>query len=320
MTDRDDLMHEASSLYYLQDATMETIARQLGMSRSGVSRLLKAARERGIVRIHVAQPDAGGAMARTLTREYGVRAHVVPVRTSITEDVRLDHVARYAAQLLVEWFGPGMTLGIAWGTTVAAMTRYLPHAPRRDSTVVQLNGAANNLASGLAYGTDLVSQFASAFDAVPTYFPVPAFFDYAQTRQLMWRERSVRHVLEIQSRAEIALFGVGALVAPVPSHVYTSGYLDTADRQALETDGVVGDVCTVFLRENGSWEDVAINARATGPTPRQLQGIARRVCVVSGEAKVAPLRAALLAGAVTDLVIDEASAQTLIRSGLNPLR
>ena len=184
-----------------------------------------------------------------------------------------------------------------------------------DAVVVQLNGAANTQSSGLAYGTDLVTQFARAFDAAPQHFPVPAFFDYAATRELMWRERSVRHVLAVQARADLALFGVGALVAPVPSHVYTSGYLEQSDQEALAADGVVGDVCTVFLRGNGSWEDIAINQRATGPNPRQLQAIHRRVCVVSGEAKVAPLLAALRAGAVTDLVIDDSTAAALVRAG-----
>ncbi|TNU73150.1 transcriptional regulator [Miniimonas arenae] len=314
MDGREELMHEAATLYYLQDVTMDTVARQLGMSRSGVSRLLKSARESGIVRIQVRAPRAGGAVARRIEAAYGVRAHVVPVRSPLTEDVRLDHVARYAAQLVQEWFADGMTLGLAWGTTVAAVAAHLVPTSLKEAVVVQLNGAANTQSSGLAYGTDLVSQFAEAFDAIPEHFPVPAFFDFAETRALMWRERSVRHVLGVQARADLVLFGVGALVAPVPSHVYTSGYLEPADRDALAADGVVGDVCTVFLREDGSWEDVAINARATGPDPRQLQRIHRRVCVVAGEAKVVPLRAALLAGAVTDLVIDEPTAVRLVRT------
>jgi DNA-binding transcriptional regulator LsrR (DeoR family) len=94
--------------------------------------------------------------------------------------------------------------------------------------------------------------------------------------------------------------------------VYSAGYLDDADIEVLHGEGVVGDVCTVFLRANGSWQDVALNARATGPDPHQLEHVPRRLCVVAGDNKVAPLLAALRAGVVTDLVVDEITAGLLM--------
>ncbi|ACQ81531.1 transcriptional regulator, DeoR family [Beutenbergia cavernae DSM 12333] len=319
MDARDELMHEVASMYYLQDQTMEGIARRLGVSRSTVSRLIKSARAQGLVRISLRSPSSGTGTAARLRRTFGVRAHVVPIRASASQAARLDEVARVSARLLAEWFASGMTLGVAWGTTVAAVSRQLVPTPIHDATVVQLNGAANTHSSGLAYANDLVSSIARAFDATIHHFPVPAFFDYAATKEMMWRERSVRHVLQVQAQADVALFGVGALAGTVPSHVYSSGYLDDADRRALAGDRVVGDVCTVFLREDGSWEDIAINARATGPTPRELRRIPRRVCVVAGDSKVVPLLAALRAGAATDLVVDESTARALLRRSALPL-
>ena len=44
---------------------------------------------------------------------------------------------------------------------------------------------------------DFDKTIAEAFDAIPEHFPVPAFFDFAETRALMWRERSVRHHREL---------------------------------------------------------------------------------------------------------------------------
>ena len=122
----------------------------------------------------------------------------------------------------------------------------------------------------------------------------------------------MRRVLDMQERADIAVFSVGAVAGAVPSHVYSAGYLDDADIELLHDEGVVGDVCTVFLRANGSWRDVALNKRATGPDPAQLEHVPRRLCVVAGDNKVAPLLAALHAGVVTDLVVDEITAALLL--------
>ena len=63
-----------------------------------------------------------------------------------------------------------------------------------------------------------------------------------------------------------------------------------------------------------------LNERATGPTPVELQRIPRRVCVVAGDNKVAPLLAALRAGVVTDLVVDEITATGLLEAAEPPHR
>ncbi|WP_250445041.1 sugar-binding transcriptional regulator [Actinotalea sp. C106] len=310
--EREDVLR-AASMYYLQDMTMDVIARHLGTSRSTVSRLIKRARETGLVEITIrpARTLAPG-LSRTIAREHAIEAYVVPVPDSATELQRLEQVALTTAKLIGSWFDSEMVLALAWGTTLAAIGRNLTPKATRGSSVVQLNGAANTRTSGVEYASDLISGFGSAFDAAVHHFPVPAFFDYPETKASMWRERSIRRVLDVQRRADIALFSVGAVSGGVPSHVYSAGYLDAEDVTLLHDEGVVGDVCTVFLRADGSYADVALNARATGPTPTELRRIPRRVCAVAGDNKVAPLRAALAAGAVTDLVIDEVTAAALV--------
>ncbi|EYR64206.1 transcriptional regulator [Actinotalea ferrariae CF5-4] len=305
----------AASMYYLQDIKMEVIARHLGTSRSTVSRLIKRARDTGLVEITIrpARTQAPG-LSRSIGRRFGIEAYVVPVPDSSTEIERLEQVARTTAKLIGSWFDSDMVLAIAWGTTLAAVGRHLSAKPTRGSAIVQLNGAANTRTSGFEYASDLITSFGAAFDAAVHHFPVPAFFDYRETKDAMWRERSVMRVLDVQRRADIALFGVGALHGGVPSHVYSAGYLDEEDADLLHHEGVVGDVCTVFLRADGSYDDVALNARATGPTPVELRRIPRRVCAVAGDNKVAPLRAALAAGVITDLVVDELTATALVQA------
>jgi len=311
--DRDEALLTASTMYYLQDVKMEAIAAHLHLSRSSVSRLLKQARAEGLVEITLRPtPTLAPGLGREISERYGIETVIVPVVDSATVEERLDQVARATAHLVSGWFDSDMVLGVAWGTTLSAIAKHLSRKPTRGSVVVQLNGAANNRTSGVDYVANLVAAFASAFDARVHLFPVPAFFDYAETRKAMWRERSVERVLDVQRRADVVLFSIGAIAGEVPSHVYSAGYLEPEDIQNLEAEGVVGDVCTVFLRADGTYEDLALNERATGPTPAELRRIPRRVCAVAGDAKVAPLRAALLAGVATHLVTDELTAKALM--------
>ena len=302
-----------ATLYYLQDETMAAIATRLGVSRSTVSRMLKEARDEGIVRISVDSGGPRGPLADEVEELFGVRAHVVPVRDRTPSVLRLERVAVLAAQLLSEVVTDECTIGIAWGTTLSAVVGRLAPKPTHGSVVVQLNGAANTHSSGVTYAGELLRAVGEAYDASVLYFPVPAFFDHPETREALRRERAVKRVLEAQAAADIAVFSVGALHGELGSEVYVGGYLDRDDLATAVRQGVVGDVCTVLLREDGTWEDIALNARASGPPPPMLARIPRRICVVADPSKAAALRGALRAGVATDLVIDEATVRALLQ-------
>lgn len=292
---------------------MAAIGRELGVSRSTVSRLITFARASGLVEIKISTPlGRAPEIEQAFADRYNIRAHVVPVSESVGDLERLDRVAVFAGRLLTSFFESDMVMGVAWGTTVSAVSRRLAPKRTHNSHIVQLNGAANTRTTGVSYTSDIIRAFADAYDALPQGFPVPAFFDFPETRQFLWRERSIERVLELQSRMDLAVFSVGVMGGSVPSHVYSAGYLEPSDRIALERDGVVGDIATVFLRSDGSYDRIALNDRSSGPSLDRLAAVPRRLCIVAGESKMEALTAALRGGLVTDLVIDDASAAALM--------
>lgn len=304
---------QAARLYYFQDLTMAAIGRELGVSRSTVSRLIGHARAAGLVEIRISSPNGQGpALEQAVAERHGVRAHVVAVEDAASDLDRLDRVALFAARLLGSFFDSDMVMGIAWGTTLSAVSRHLAPKRTHNAHVVQLNGAGNTRTTGIAYASDIVRTVATAYGARAQEFPVPAFFDHPETRTHLWRERSISRVLELQRRMDVAVFSIGAVDGRVPSHVYSAGYLEADDVAALRSDGVAGDIATVFFREDGSWDGIALNDRASGPPLDQLRAVPRRMCILSGEAKLAGLRGALAGGLVTDLVVDDATAAALL--------
>ncbi|UZX03526.1 sugar-binding transcriptional regulator [Arthrobacter sp. CDRTa11] len=303
----------AAQMYYLQDLTMDAIARELRTSRSTVSRLLSTARNSGLVQIQIRNPmDTGPELEGMIRKEFNVDAHVVPVLETLNEAETLDRVARQAARTIGPLVDSKAIIGVAWGSTLSAVSRHLTRKITHDSVIVQLNGAGNMHTTGITYASDIMRRFGSAYGARVEQFPVPAFFDHAGTKTAMWNERSVQRVLELQSRMSMAIFGVGSVDADFPSHVYSGGYLDENDLKILANSDVVGDVATVFFRGDGSSDGIVLNERSTGPALDQLRQVRRRICVVSGASKINGLRGALTAGLATDLILDEATARRLV--------
>jgi deoxyribonucleoside regulator len=306
-------------MYYGAGQSTQEIATYLKVSRSTVSRLLSYARDAGVVevRVHDAEDHVSGLTADLIARFPQARFQVIGVNPAATSGRVNTAMAQYGAHAVAAMVGPGMTVGVAWGNTVSSLIDHLHPRPVHDLRVVQLNGAGNSASLGLAYASDIIVRFAENFAASHFLFPVPAFFDHAETKEALWKERSIQQILALQESADLLLFSTGALVGDPASHVYTAGYLSDREVQDLRTAGVVGDIGTVFFDGTGSG-DLEINRRSSGPPLSRYARSRRSVCVASGVSKVPGLVVALSAGYISDLIVDSRTALELVRQA--PLR
>lgn len=303
-------------LYYFQHMTTAAIAAELGTSRATISRLLSYAMENGLVEIRVHDPqELSGQLAASIRRHHPLQLiQVVPVPTAGSPGDSMQRVAAHAAAYLNTLVQPGSVIGLAWGKTVAAIAEHLSPRQIHGVEVVQLNGSGSGNQLANTFGASIVSRFAQNYGAQAHSLPVPAFFDYADTRSALWRERSIKAIQHLQQQASILLFSIGSTDHDSYSHVHTAGYLDQNDLDGIRQDGVVADIATVFFRADGSWRDVALNARSSGPDLDRFEHAAHAVCVVSGKSKIAGLRAALRGGFINELIIDEPTARLLVQA------
>ena len=84
---------------------------------------------------------------------FGVTAHIVPIPVQLSEVDRLERVALSAARLLHRFVDSTMTVGVAWGSTMSAVSRHLVPKALSGAEVVQLNGAGNTRTTGIIVTT-----------------------------------------------------------------------------------------------------------------------------------------------------------------------
>jgi deoxyribonucleoside regulator len=300
-------------MYYYQGMKTEVIAHEMNMSRSTVSRLLSFARKNGLVDIRVLDPnEKPQQLEKKFLSLYNLkRVQVVPVPEMAGEAAWLERVAHCAAIHLNTLFDSKKVLGIAWGTTLTAISKHLLKKTTYNSNIIQLNGAGNTQSTGIDYAGEIIARFANNYTARAHLFPVPTYFDYPETKIQLWKEGSIKHILELQEMSDLLLYSIGAVNAGVPSHVHTSGYLDKKDYTEIEKQKIVGDIATVFFREDGSFENIPINDRASGPNLEFFQK-KYGICVVSGLAKITGLHGALNGKLMSELIIDEPTARKFV--------
>lgn len=308
---RELLTVQAAKAYYDLDQTMGDIAKRLGLTRWQVGRLLKEAREQGIVRIEIIpraqrRPD----LESRLQRAYDLRDAVV-VPHSGDPDARfsdgsiLDSVAQAAGQLIAALHPRPSLIGVSWGRTMAAVAHWLPRPWNDGVEVVLLNGAMT-LHSTAIRTNNIAELFALAGGGRATLLPVPAIVGRPETREVLERDPVIASVLALADAAEVICFGLGGVTAD--SVLVQSGYIDEADIARLRRSGAVGDVLGRFIGADGAIIDPALDARTIGLDLALARGKPVSIGVAVGREKHAVVLAGLRARLINVLVTDEQTA------------
>jgi deoxyribonucleoside regulator len=307
---REMLMLQAAKGYYDLDRTMADIAKQIGLTRWQVARLLKEARDVGVVRIEIVPraqrlPD----LESRLQRSYGLReAIVVPAMGTNAADageddsLAVDSVAQAAGQFLAALTPRPSLVGVSWGRTMAAVAHWLPRRWNDGVEVVLLNGAMNTRGT-VKHTNNIAELFALAANGRATLLPVPAIVGLAETRQVLERDPIIATVLALGHEAKVACFGLGSMTSS--SVLVQSGYLDAGEIARLRKAGAIGDVLGRFIDADGNIVDPVLDAKTIGLTPDALRQKAISIGVAVGTRKHAVVLAALRARLINVLVTDE---------------
>ena len=105
--DRTDLLVTVASLYYELNQNQQQIADRLEISRSSVSRMIKEARDLGIVEIRIHKPiNRDFYLEQALIERFGLQdAYVLGTSPEMREDEALYGVGRLAAGYLQRTIG-----------------------------------------------------------------------------------------------------------------------------------------------------------------------------------------------------------------------
>ncbi|MGH8018228.1 MAG: sugar-binding transcriptional regulator [Opitutaceae bacterium] len=306
----DDRLRLAARLYYVDGLGQNGVAKFVKVSQAKVSRLLALARERGIVRITVADYEPRNRELEARLRVVLGLSEAIVIKTIeglADADLRraIGHFASHAVEALIQ---PRDVVAMAGGRTLHDLVHQLPEPRNKALTVVQTMGSvASNVSAADAQeiGRVLAHRLGGHFLSLNT----PAYMPEEQTRNALLQLEQVRMVHEHLARANVALVGVGTLENSV---FIERGVLGASDVAGLKEAGVIGEICGRFFDAGGNecatpWRD-----RVMSVTFENLRRIPRVLAVVSGHDRTQAVLAAIRGGLLKGLVIDEDGASALV--------
>lgn len=293
--------------FYVEGDSKSKIASDLGLSRFQVARLLGWSIREGIIRFQISTPGMLNAeLSETVRRVFGLQRAVVieiPERDAEPTAIR-QRVGRAAAAVLTETVTENDVLGVGWGRTLNEMARELTEIAR--CPVVQMGGMLGSVHENALELVRKISAVGGG-EAFPLF--VPMIVEDEQAAHSLRRQPGIAAATRLFDSITVAAVSVGSW-NPADSQLLDS--LDPSKSRELISRGVVGEVCSTLLCDDGSTVS-DLESRSIAADARQLRGIRDLILVAGGAAKAHAVHAAIRAGLGTTLVTDSALARALLR-------
>jgi len=306
----DDRLRLAARLYYIDGLGQNEVAKFVKVSQAKVSRLLALARERGIVRITVADYEPRHTELEAQIRSRFGLSTVVVIKAleGLTNTDLRKAVGHFASDALNALIKPGDIVALAGGRTIYELVHHLPEPRNKALTVVQAMGSVDSNVSAFdaqEVGRVVAQRLGGNFLALnaPTYIPEK------RTRDALLKLPQVRAVHDHLNRAQVAIVGLGTLENSV---FVERGALSPDDITELREAGAVGEMCGRFFDKNGKECDTAWRDQVMGADVEQLRRIPQTIGVVSGNDRSAAIAAVIRGKLLKSLIIDESGAAALL--------
>jgi DNA-binding transcriptional regulator LsrR (DeoR family) len=306
----DDQLRLAARLYYMDGLGQAEVAKMVKVSQAKVSRLLAQARERGIVRISVAEYEPRNhELEEALITKLGLKsAAVIKIVEGGSPDDSRRAVGYFGAPYVAGLVPHGSLVAIAGGRTIHELIRPWPEDTTRGLTVIQAMGTID-FTPGPVDAVELGRLLARRSGGYFMTLNTPAFVADKRTRDSFLAHDQIRAVWQRLKQTDVALVGIGTLDNSV---FVDRKVLKPGDLKELKQCGAVGEICGRFYDENGKecaspWRD-----RVIGIDLDIVTDIPQVVGVVAGSDRSEAICAAVAGGLLKCLVIDEPGARALL--------
>jgi len=309
----DLLKAKICKLYYQRGLSKIDIGKKLRISRFKVADLLAQALKEGIVEITINEPSHTFLDLENSLEEKFKIYRVAVVETSFSYEETKKNIGRAAANCLLDMAYDGDVIGVAWGTTIYEMVNALPSSvERNDISVVQVTGGLNQVSMDFN-AIELTRRVAKAFGAKSYQLYAPAIVDSIETKNVLMSESNIKKTIEMFSKINIAIVGVGSVVPEPSTMLYRDGFIRKEDFENISKCGAVGDINSYFYDKNGNRCKTELERRTIGIDLDHLRMVRYVMAVCGGKFKADAIYGALKGKIINIIVTDNETAETILK-------
>lgn len=306
-----ELLTEIAIDYYQNEITQEEIANKFGISRIKVGRLLKTAREAGIVEISVRyHPVFSTELEKQLIDRFDIKRAFIALDYD-DEDEQRAQVSLLIANYLSNTLKDNMTVAVGQGRNVAEVAKQLNNVVERKCRFISGIGGTHRPDDDI--NADHISRLlAKRFNGISETLYAPAYVENNETREIFMRNSTIKETLDRARRADIAIVGIGDMSEN--SYMVQLGWFTPQEiTHARLNLGVIGDIAGYdFFNASGQNVDTVMNNRVIGLSVEELKNIPCVIAVASEKTKALSIIGALKTGAIDMIATSASNVKTIL--------
>lgn len=306
-----EYMLEAARMYYCEDMTQAEIAKKLYLSRTKVSRLLKTARESGMVEIVINGKNRRNTfLEQLLQNRFGLKQAIVFADFPQNEEQAFRKLAQNTADYIDTILKKDSIVGIARGNMMNAVVDCMKPQKQLPIRVVQLIGLMNNPSQN-EEEMELVQKFAKAYGGTYHNLFAPFVLSDENVRKVLNQVAAVGKTIELAGRANVILTSLGRADLR-DKHILWNSYLTKEEKESLAQKHPVGLFCGRYYDINGKLIDTELHEQIFGLKVKEIVSRQQVIGVSLGREKVLPILGALHGHLIKTLITDERTALNVL--------
>ena len=309
------LLSKISSMYYDQEYNQQEIADRLHLSRPKVSRMLKQAREQGIIQITIVTPNGNFVeLEHALEKKFGMKEVILVESDSEMSDAMIKRrIGSEAARYLDRTAHEGDVIGVTWGTTLQAMVDSIQPKPIENLHIVQALGGVGP-PEAKAHAADISRRLSQLLHAKLTLLPAPGIVGSVQAKEVLLNDPQVKNTLNLFSMIDSLYVGLGALETNPVLNGGSEEISESTCREIFESKAI-GDIALRFYDSKGNEVNTILKDLVIGVSPEEMTRIDTVIGIAGGREKAEVIYAALTGKNINVLISDSMTAEKVLEMG-----
>ncbi len=311
-----DLLRQVAYKYYIEGKNQETIGSELNIYRTSVSRMLKQAKESGIVEIKIHDFDEQiyeleTELKETFNLKYVRIAHTEP---HFSNKEKEENLAKMAASTIKNMIKPNETIGVAWGETLGNAISKIDNRRKTLATFVPIVGGPSHVHSRFHVNT-LVYELARKFGGNSLFVNATVVQETKQLKEGIIHSQYFQELKSKWDKLDVAIVGIGGLLSEKTSK--WRDLLSPEDYEELRLREACGDSCCNFFDIDGKILRGDLYDRTISIGLENLKNVPTVLGIARSKRKSRAILAMLKKGYINALVTDDETAKFILKHAKN---